>query len=71
MSSILKQLGAAIEGKLSALRTSMDELDERLAGVETHVTFIMTESGEFLTTESGELLTERYCYILTTEDHGQ
>jgi hypothetical protein len=61
MSSILKQLGALIEVKLSAIRTSIDELESRLESAETHVTYIATESGEFLTTESGELLTERFC----------
>ena len=61
MSSILKQLGALVEAKLSTLRATIDGLEARLENAETHITYIATESGEFLTTESGELITERFC----------
>lgn len=54
---------ATLSSEISALQTLTLDLDERLSDMETHVTFIMTESGEILTTESGE--------FLTTEDHGQ
>ena len=63
MSSILQQIGAAVETKLADLRATIDALEERLSDMETHVTFLTTETGDILTTESGE--------YLTTEDHGQ